>query len=352
MRKARIVAIGTYLIRMLPLLVVDVAFSNAAYHIAEEVGVWRSWMPEHDDVTPAASAKCSTTTLRLPGKEPLRMCIMGHDQFISNQMRRHYRWYECADLVRFWNEGSGQHVRGGVFLEVGANIGACSLEVALSVANASMLLFEPNPLNFFHLTSSLKWAYEAGRLSAGRVVAFPLGAGSRALEANMYEQVGNTGNSIVGAMVGSKSRNFIRRMIHVRPLDAIFPHGLHVELMKVDVQGYECEVFRGMRELLASQQVRKIHFEVWAEGLAAQNCSKEQLVDTLLADGYELRISGADSTASKASNMPVISGGAGDAASSPFTPSAKSEHLFEIEARLVRGRSRRGRAGEAPTKVQ
>ena len=72
----------------------------------------------------------------------------------------------------------------------------------------------------------------------------------------------------------------------------------------------------------------------------------------LLADGYELRISGADSTASKASNMPVISGGAGDAASSPFTPSAKSEHLFEIEARLVRGRSRRGRAGEAPTKVQ
>lgn len=54
--------------------------------------------------------------------------------------------------------------------------------------------------------------------------------------------------------------------------------------MKVDVQGYECEVFsmvfRGMRELLASQQVRKIHFEVWAEGLAAQNCSKEQLVDT------------------------------------------------------------------------
>ena len=70
-------------------------------------------------------------------------------------------------------------LRGGVFLEVGANIGACSLEVALSVANASMLLFEPNPLNFFHLTSSLKWAYEAGRLSAARVVAFPLGAGSQ-----------------------------------------------------------------------------------------------------------------------------------------------------------------------------
>ena len=146
----------------------------------------------------------------------------------------------------------------------------------------------------------------------------------------MYEQAGNTGNSIVGAMVGSKSRNFIRRRIHVRPLDAIFPHGLHVELMKVDVQGYECEVFRGMRELLASQQVRKIHFEVWAEGLAAQNCSTEQLVDTLQADGYELCISGADLTASKASNMPrVISGGAGDTASNPLTPSAKSKHLFD-----------------------
>ena len=340
-----------YLSRML--LTADVAFSNAAYYIDEEVGVWRSWMPERDDVTPAASAKCSTTTLRLPGKEPLHMCIMGHDQFISNQMRRHHRRYECADLVRFWNAGSGQQVRGGIFifLEVGANIGACSLEVALSVANASMLLFEPNPLNFFHLTSSLKWAYEAGRLSAARVVAFPLGAGSPALETTMYEQAGNTGNSIVGAMVGSKSRNFIR--IHVRPLDAIFPHGLHVELMKVDVQGYECEVFRGMRELLASQLVRKIHFEVWAEGLAAQNCSTEQLIDTLQADGYELRISGADLTASKASNMPrVISGGAGDTASNPLTPSAKSKHLFEIEARLVKGRSRRGRAGEAPTKVQ
>lgn len=105
------------------------------------------------------------------------MCIMGQDQYLSNVLRRQHRWYECRDLVRLFHEDQHPGGCGGVIVEVGANIGACSLELVLSLPNTTLLLFEPNPVNFFHLTSSLKLAYQAGRLQAGRVIAYPLGAG-------------------------------------------------------------------------------------------------------------------------------------------------------------------------------
>ena len=142
-----------------------------------EGGAWSTWRPETDDVTPVAGTKCSTTTLRLPGMEPQPMCIMGQDQYLSNVLRRQHRWYECRDLVRLFHEDQHPGGCGGVIVEVGANIGACSLELVLSLPNTTLLLFEPNPVNFFHLTSSLKLAYQAGRLQAGRVIAYPLGAG-------------------------------------------------------------------------------------------------------------------------------------------------------------------------------
>ena len=43
----------------------------------------------------------------------------------------------------------------------------------------------------------------------------------------MFEQMGNTGNSIIGAQVGSK-RGFHKRQIRVRSLDSILPRGLKV----------------------------------------------------------------------------------------------------------------------------
>eukprot|EP00966_Prymnesium_polylepis_P181525 4204620-Prymnesium_polylepis.1 len=41
-----------------------------------------------------------------------------------------------------------------VVVEVGANIGACTLQLLLHT-NATVLAFEPSPLNLFHLTESL-----------------------------------------------------------------------------------------------------------------------------------------------------------------------------------------------------
>ena len=34
-------------------------------------------------------------------------------------------------------------------------------------------------------------------------------------------------------------------------------------MLKVDVQGFECEVFDGLRGLFRGGTIKKIHFEVW-----------------------------------------------------------------------------------------
>jgi hypothetical protein len=72
------------------------------------------------------------------------------------------RWWDCAPLADLWvaNTSAGpirntMLARGGIMLELGGNLGACSIEMLVRTP-ASLVIFEPHPTNLFRLTSSIK----------------------------------------------------------------------------------------------------------------------------------------------------------------------------------------------------
>jgi len=60
------------------------------------------------------------------------------------------KWRDCDILPTQWHRLGNET---GEYIEIGANIGACMMEM-LTKTNAKITVFEPNPVNLFCLTST------------------------------------------------------------------------------------------------------------------------------------------------------------------------------------------------------
>ena len=74
--------------------------------------------------------------------------------------------------------------------------------------------------------------------------------------------------------------------------DVLWPqqhkHPPRFAMMKLDVEGFECNVVRGMRRLLSAGSVQTIKFEVYDVALRAQNCSAVELQRLISENGFHL----------------------------------------------------------------
>ena len=259
---------------------------------------WSAWTPL-DPPVPAehpTGGVCEHGTLRLkswPGRVPLArqpMCLPANDR-ISSAIIKHGNWYDCHQFVRLWNSAEREpSCRGseGVLIEVGANIGACTVELLLRT-RARIVAFEPSPTNLFFLTRSIRLAAQLHPEIAKRVVVFTIGAGSVPLEhAQLYAERGNLGNTVVGMRhadaCNAQDHACLRRVTRatqaatILPLDTVFPEGLGcARLMKLDVQGFECRVMAGTKRALRTSGLRAVVAEVTPAALAAQCCSAAYL---------------------------------------------------------------------------
>lgn len=285
---------------------------------------WRAWTPSSRQplrLRGAEQAQCATGGMNLHHRRGnytrilQRMCLIPGNTLISRRIRHFGRWDDCAPLRRLWREEERSYCAEQALVEIGGNIGACTLEMLLSTS-AKLVVFEPSPMNLFHLTSTLLYASAAatGRKGAptpsarigvdvgvglpGRVVVYPLGASAAPGTASLFADLENSGNSVVGTMALS-SRKVRRFNVTLRPLDALFPaHArLCVPLVKLDAQGFECAVLRGMGGMLGGGRVRAISAELWPHGLVKQGCSEEGLLALLRSHAYALTYSWASAGA-------------------------------------------------------
>ena len=246
------------------------------------------------------------------------MCLVQND-WVSTQISKVGSWRDCRLLVREWishesNHSAAEQKLPDLFVDAGANIGACTMEVLLST-NARVVAFEPNPNNLYHLTRTLNMLVERNASFAGRIAVLPVGLGSRAAEITITLQVGNVGNSILRAedtpntphkrpLTGEAkgkcgkaasvwreekhAEGHIKRQscdmgrVPVRRLDSIFAAPFPVRLMKMDVQGYECNVLRGASRFLDDGCMRTVTAENDESWLRAQHCSSAALRRMLL----------------------------------------------------------------------
>lgn len=191
-------------------------------------------------------------------------------------------------------------------IDVGGNIGWYTL---LSAAmGARVDTFEPNPKNYLRMCESIcvnKWidgtCNELGDLTIrgsrqnGRVRIFPVGVGSAESSALFEAGLDSRNNPGAGAIVESKSvpkialKKYLE--ITIMPLDEMARNlGWYdetIDIMKIDVEGYEIHVIRGAKALLKSNRIKNIFMEGDVSGPAKQKKFRE-LVKTFADAGYEV----------------------------------------------------------------
>ena len=134
------------------------------------------------------------------------MCVHDHD-LVSNDIKWYKRWGDCNILPVLWNNrGHNANDESLYYVEIGANIGSCLMEMLLST-NASIIAFEPHPMNLFNIKKTISLL---GERYQNRLTLFPLGLGNSSEASTIYSENGNMGNS------GKHNRRSINRYYSIR----------------------------------------------------------------------------------------------------------------------------------------
>lgn len=176
----------------------------------------------------------------------------------------------------------------GLFIDIGANIGACTLAMLARPDVSAAFAVEPSPANLFYLTSS---ALASPPDLKRRLMLYGMALGDEEGKHPMYVEHGNAGNSVLDT--GARTGGEAAYQIQAGTLDALLllsggrtPPYIH--LMKIDAQGFEPKILRGAAQLLASGAVNAVKLEVDTAALRAQNASAEEYLNMYISNRYQL----------------------------------------------------------------
>jgi len=199
------------------------------------------------------------------------MCVHSQSDVVSDSIVKWGKWDDCDVLSELWSKNGKE---GTAYVEIGGNIGACVMHMLLSTSASDIRVFEPNPANLFCLTSTLLKLPSAMRL---RVTLYPVALGQYQVRSAIYAQKGNMGNSAVGQFIPDQasSKALDAVPIQVKRYDDVISPQTEVSLMKIDAQGYECNILRGF----GPRKVKVIKSEIANHWLLSQNCSDAGLFE-------------------------------------------------------------------------
>lgn len=214
---------------------------------------------------------------------PYALCCRRR-QFVDTVVRRLGRWADCDHLPALMDGVLGGRKR-GLFVDVGANIGACSMLMASK--GHRVVAFEPVPQTFRALAS----AFGANNFAPGATITLVNAAASTSAGVStINSHRKNAGHSFTtgrneSAMAGP---GFDAFNIAVVAMDDIVHET--VDLMKIDTQGHELKALMGARTLLGMHGVRAIAFE-FSPPLMEQTGERNpsDLLRLLDAHGYVIR---------------------------------------------------------------
>lgn len=177
----------------------------------------------------------------------------------------------------------------GVFLDIGANIGLFAVFFARYFPKAKVFAFEPHPV----LHGCLERTCERNGL--GNLVAEnqALGAREQTMALHLHER-NSGGHSLHAEQIGELERGRSVE-VAVSTLDAFArARGLaRMDVLKIDVQGAEWEVFAGGAESLARFKPA-ILVEVENDALAKPEGAAKPALELLAGLGYRIRLVGRD----------------------------------------------------------
>jgi len=167
--------------------------------------------------------------------------------------------------------------RGSVVADIGANLGYFTLLLAdLTGPDGRVLSFEPNP----NLAGLLRKSIEVNGFSPFTDF-HELALGGAAGTADMDIRIDQQGG---GRMIGS-SHTAAGGAVRIERFDRI-PHAAQVEFIKMDVEGFEPEVWKGMTALLEAGRPLTIFMEFTVGRLP----DPAGFLDAILRWGFSLEI--------------------------------------------------------------
>jgi FkbM family methyltransferase len=169
---------------------------------------------------------------------------------------------------------------GGAMVDVGANWGYFSLLAAAAVGTAGhVVALEPDPRQFLALDSNIR-LNGFTQVTAIRQAA-AAGAGG-ALLLGYADDAANRGIS----RLGSSSPDRPSFEVECTAVDSVIRDLPRVDTIKVDVEGAEIDVLRGMKDGLSSRRYASIFLELHPEQLADRGESADACLRLLLDAGY------------------------------------------------------------------
>ena len=178
-----------------------------------------------------------------------------------------------------------QHLSAGcVVVDAGANIGVYSQFLSRCVGpTGAVHSFEPSPENFRHLNAAV--------------------AGLPNIRASEFAVSDKTGRSLL--YVSDKlnvdhhtypTEGDSRKTIPIKSitLDDYFAAGSRVNLIKMDIQGFELHALRGAKRVLQENPDIKLLLEFWPFGLKQAGGSADELLSFLEDQSFSLFIPGAN----------------------------------------------------------
>jgi FkbM family methyltransferase len=167
---------------------------------------------------------------------------------------------------------------GGVAVDIGANIGYYTLILAKCVGpTGRVFAFEPAPVNFAVLQKNIEVnGYK-------NVVAVKKAVSDKAATANLFLAEVNSGDHRI--FDSGDGRRSIP--IEMTTLDEFLAEpSVFVDVVKMDIQGAECQALRGMRSVLARSKNVTLFSEFWPYGLRRAGDDPEVYINLLRELGF------------------------------------------------------------------
>lgn len=170
--------------------------------------------------------------------------------------------------------------KGQIVCDIGAHIGSYTLTLAKLVGSkGKVYAFEPVPENLLLLKRNVQLNSHKNVVVIDRAVASFTG------KAKLYlSKTSSTDHQLYSS---DKKRNLI--WVKTTSLDDYFKfHNVKIDFVKIDVQGSEMKVLRGMQGLLKKNRHITILTEFWPQGLRLAGDSAEDYLRSLAQLGFKI----------------------------------------------------------------
>lgn len=261
----------------------DIALSAAKQALAEskeEIALSAAKQALAESTQASAESRCAlpenaTWCQVTAGNSSFTMAVYAENDWVSRKICENGFW-EVANAADFGSPG--------LALDIGANVGYYTLLMAN--AGWRVKAFEPLPSNLQLIRASLCRNPDF----ASRVSLYPVGLGPKEDHCKVVSDAKNVGDGWVACGGRIVPQEYVvRGEFDIRPLDDVLSGQEQIDFVKLDVEGFECNVFQGATQLLKESPPKTIQTEVWPDNHmnnGMSGCKANEYLQMLTQAGY------------------------------------------------------------------